>query len=822
MIFSYSKALQNFLTKIFFSRLVFSESDKAKLLEITSKGVPLYILKASNEIDYLLLKHILRENNLPEPEYTFPEESFFINPGKFINNMSSKLLFGLGEDHLSFVLSQSLINGKSGAISLFSPGTIMNPGDKPKAKKGLYHIISQIKKKDLKKPIYAIPIVSIWDRKGIRDEFEKFKITNRIFGHKETPNRLRMLYQVFGSLVKPEVKLGEPLNINEFVKGNLNENISETTEKLRWELVERIETVWRYLLGPKLQNVEKVRRDLAHNPEIMKTYYEVVNNGMLPKNAVKEIKHTLKELPAAPHAQSLSIYNHGLRFLWYKLYKGFDLNNNGFDAMREASKKGSLLLLPCHRSHVDYLILSWLMQQYKLPIPHIAAGRNLSFWPMGPIFRRGGAFFIRRTFRGNNLYKTIVVEYLTNLFKKGINVEFFIEGTRSRTGKVVYPKLGFLGIISKLVVEKKIPSPQIVPISIGYERIIEEKSYSDEMLGQTKKSENITQLLKAGKVVLNHYGKVNVRISKPFDMAEFIGDLSVGSEPYKKRIEQLALVIIRDIVSNTVVTPSMIGAASLLASGKNIISKKQYYKNFLFFRNLAVSFNIFLSTSLKDENRIKKTMSQTLNRLNVKVSGENIIIQDNKRSSLAYYRNGYLQIIISLSLTAQDILSKQKGKQGVFRFLWDAMGREFPHLKIENPNENFKNSTSILNSLNEEQVLLIGFLLADIIEGQSIILEFLLNHFSKQDKISYKNLLHDVKQFGLGKYKRGEIHFAESINKYTFVEMIEVLLKNNIISSFFMNNTRMIQINGNEKISKLEDELNERADIIKNLFLYLS
>ena len=135
------------------------------------------------------------------------------------------------------------------------------------------------------------------------------------------------------------------------------------------------------------------------------------------------------------------------------------------------------MLVPCHRSHFDYLILSYLFHANYLSPPHIAAGINLSFWPLGPLFRGAGAYFIRRTLRGQRLYKMVFRNYLTFLIREGYTQEFFIEGGRSRTGKILTPKLGMLSAIVNAFIDGVRRDLYLVPVSIHYGRIVEEEAY---------------------------------------------------------------------------------------------------------------------------------------------------------------------------------------------------------------------------------------------------------------------------------------------------------------------------------------------------------
>ena len=141
--------------------------------------------------------------------------------------------------------------------------------------------------------------------------------------------------------------------------------------------------------------------------------------------------------------------------------------------MRKLALEGhEIVYVPCHRSHMDYLLLSYLLYHQGLVPPHIAAGINLNFFPVGSIFRSWGAFFIRRTFKGNRLYSTIFREYLAELFYRGYSVEYFIEGGRSRTGRLLEPKTGMMSMTIQALQRGLTRPISIVPVYIGYEHVL--------------------------------------------------------------------------------------------------------------------------------------------------------------------------------------------------------------------------------------------------------------------------------------------------------------------------------------------------------------
>jgi len=184
-----------------------------------------------------------------------------------------------------------------------------------------------------------------------------------------------------------------------------------------------------------------------------------------------------------------------LNLIFSKLYSEIDIPEKDINYIKDLLKTHTVILAPSHKSHIDYLVLSYMFYLNGLVPPHIAAGDNLSFFPMGYIFRRSGAFFLKRSFRHDKFYYTIFKQYLTKLLKDGFNIEFFIEGTRSRTGKLLPPKIGMLSMFFDAFWENINKRIAILPVAVNYEKIIEEKSYVRELSGAEKQKENLNAVL---------------------------------------------------------------------------------------------------------------------------------------------------------------------------------------------------------------------------------------------------------------------------------------------------------------------------------------
>ncbi|CAG8544898.1 12251_t:CDS:10 [Ambispora gerdemannii] len=210
------------------------------------------------------------------------------------------------------------------------------------------------------------------------------------------------------------------------------------------------------------------------------------------------------------------MYHQGIRIHWPEFLEVRRV------AIRAAQNSHSLIILPCHKSHIDYLVISWIFFRLGLALPHIAAGDNLDLPIVGGALRRGGAFFIRRIWGEDQLYASVVKEYVEGLLERGHNIECFIEGTRSRTGKLLPPKLGILKIVLDCILSGKAKDCWIVPMSIQYDKVIETESFYNELLGNPKEKESLWGIVTNTRLLQLKMGRIDVRFAKPYSLQLFL------------------------------------------------------------------------------------------------------------------------------------------------------------------------------------------------------------------------------------------------------------------------------------------------------------
>ena len=255
-------------------------------------------------------------------------------------------------------------------------------------------------------------------------------------------------------------------------------------------------------------------------------------------------------------------------------------------AAKAAIDKHSIIFLPCHRSHVDYVSLQVICYRLGISLPTVIAGDNLALPGLKQFLQSAGAMWIRRSFAGDSLYTTIVQSYIDTLLQMGMNIEAFIEGGRSRTGKLLSPKFGILSFIMDAVISGRCDDAIICPVSTQYDKVIETEGYVSELLGQPKPKENLMDFLSSSSVLSLKLGRVDVRFHKPWSLKNFIAEQqtrmnilphqvglsnSKNTENKARLLRTMGYRVLSDINSVSVVMPTaLVGCVLLTLRGRGV------------------------------------------------------------------------------------------------------------------------------------------------------------------------------------------------------------------------------------------------------------
>lgn len=353
----------------------------------------------------------------------------------------------------------------------------------------------------------------------------------------------------------------------------------------------------------------------------------------------------------------------------------------------EAQKKQqSIIYLPRHTSHVDYIALQVICFRLGLSLPTVIAGDNLNFPLVGAFLQHAGAMWIRRSFGDDQLYTTLVQSYIDVLLQKGLNVECFIEGGRSRVGKLLPPKFGFLSFLLDSVVSGRVQDAVICPVSTQYDKVIEVDSYINELLGSEKQKENLAGFLSASSVLSLKLGRVDVRFHEPWSLREFVQksrghpgsliqhqDASLQhSHDRSSRIRLLRTLgykVLADINSISVVMPTaLIGCILLTRPGNAGIGKRELVRRVDWLANHIRSHGgrvphfAGLSTSAIVERGVE-VLGPKLIRVRRELAEETYTVVD--AFQLSFYRNMTIHLFVSQAIVCAACYMSMRQEQGI-------------------------------------------------------------------------------------------------------------------------------------------------------------
>lgn len=372
--------------------------------------------------------------------------------------------------------------------------------------------------------VQLIPVSVFWGRApGKRFGFWKLVAADSW----QLTGRLRRALSVLINGKNVELHFGAPLRLGDLLDERGTAVANRKAARLLRVHFRRMRT---RVLGPDLSHRRTLIEGVAQSPAVRRVIDELASSQGESRDRLQRraLRHG-REIASNMAYPVLRFMDGLLRRLWNRLYEGVDVY--GMARVKALAGDHTLVYVPCHRSHIDYLLLSYVLYREGLMPPHIAAGRNLDMPLIGPLLRRSGAFFMRRSFRDNPLYSAVFNEYLHRLLSRGHPLEYFIEGGRSRSGRMLPARPGMLAMTLRSQLRSAAGGSQqriaFVPIYIGYERIIENTSYQRELRGGRKPKESPLSLLRALRHLRQPFGRVAVNVGEPLVLVDYL-DREVG------------------------------------------------------------------------------------------------------------------------------------------------------------------------------------------------------------------------------------------------------------------------------------------------------
>jgi glycerol-3-phosphate O-acyltransferase len=579
----------------FFEHIEVDASWATAVREAASRGTVVYVFRNLSFVDFFALDHLTKRHDLPQIRFAGDMGLWILEPmGRgWAEALKKRTPEGDARD-----LRRAVGSGAAAALFLKRPPEVFEGKTRGKVQgdDGLRTLLDLQRTMDT--PILLVPQVFVWSRHA--DEAQRGAV-DLLFGPREWPGKVRTVAQFAMNYRQVSLRAGEPLDLKHFIASEAREE-AETlrphdeerlVRRITYTLLRRLERERHAILGPTRKPADRLREEVIRSPKLQKIIFDMAGEGEPERRVMTWRAHAmLREMEAALDLNAIAAMDVAVNAMVERIYSSEEVDEEGIARVREAAKDGTLVFLPSHKSHIDYILLARIFFRRKVPMPLIAAGDNLNFFPLGPLLRRAGAFYIRRSFHGDRLYAAVVDAYVRRLLKDGYSLEFFLEGGRSRGGKLLSPKLGLLSLVVDATLSVQGRKVYFCPISIGYERVVEEKTFVREIAGGEKPKEDVRGLMKSAGVMVGKYGRLNVQFGELFTLEQIQAEMLGGAtpsltdvnraepaklSPAKRRavVQRLAYRVMHEINRVTAVTPGSLVATALLSHDRRALTHEE-------------------------------------------------------------------------------------------------------------------------------------------------------------------------------------------------------------------------------------------------------
>ena len=569
--------LLGWLYQRFFEHIQVDEAWANRVREADARGTVVYVLRNLSFVDFFALDHLTKRLKLPRV--------------LFANDLGLSVLEPMGrgwwnafaprsEEADADDLRRAVASGASAALFLKRPPTLLEPSARGKSQGDAYIRALFEVQRTSKRPILLVPQVFVWSK---QPDAAEHSAIDAVLGPREWPGKIRTVAQFLANYRHVTLRAGDPVDVKAFLAQQAQEGGPQRpaptddvlVRRITYTLLRRLERERRGVIGPTKKPPDRMREEVVRSPRLQKVITDMSGGGEAERRVMTwRALAMLREMEASLDMNTIAAIDAGFEQVVTRIFSALEIDEEGIERLRAATKDGTVIFLPSHKSHIDYIVLAYVLYRQHIQLPVIAAGENLNFMPLGPILRRAGAFFIRRSFKGDRLYGAVVDAYMRRLVIDGWGLEFFLEGGRSRTGKLLPPKVGLLSLVVDAAIGVTARKIYFAPVSIGYERVVEEKSYVRELSGGEKQKEDVRGLLSSAAVLSGRYGRVNVQFGELLTLEGVLREFEPNGDgptltnltPARKRavVTRLAYRVMNEINRVTAVTPGALVATALL------------------------------------------------------------------------------------------------------------------------------------------------------------------------------------------------------------------------------------------------------------------
>jgi glycerol-3-phosphate O-acyltransferase len=516
------------------------------------------------------------------------------------------------------------------------------------------------------RPVYMVPLALFW-RRGPRS---RQRFLNLSYGSNTRPSDFAKVTSFLTTYRGLCVRVGHPIELGAFAAERSEEGPHRVARKVRRTILTFLYREEKVVEGPALRPPHRVEQAVIGAPAVRAAIQSRAEERNWPtERARADAAKMFREIAANMNSTILAFLNFIVNAILNKMFVSIELI--GIEKIADYAKRNPVVLAPSHRSYCDFMILSTAFYSNHLVPPHVAARENMSFGPFGALWRRGGAFYLRRSFE-DPLYRVVFRSYITYLIKQGYTQEFFIEGGRSRTGKMLTPRLGMLAWNVDAFLQTARRDLFFVPIAITYEHLVEERAIVGEREGEKKKDESVIGLVRARKFLRRRFGSVWVNFGEPISLASALGERrelffrngsDAVTEQKREFVESLGNRIAERINWAVVPNATAVAACALLGEGRRGLFRVELVGRMREIVELLKLQDARLTPSLtavggEFREAIGSLIASDLIRSSEDARGEVLFFEENRRTALDLYRNGIVHYLAAPSFLARRLLSE--------------------------------------------------------------------------------------------------------------------------------------------------------------------
>jgi len=508
--------------------------------------------------------------------------------------------------------------------------------------------------------IQLVPVTVFVGQRPTKDS----GLTRIIFAENwEIAGRFRRFFSTLVNGRKTFVQFSRPISIRGLATEGLDASVA--LRKVSRILRVHFKRVRTAAIGPDLSHRRTMVDRITKSPAVSMAIEEKARRSDITvAKARRQATGYAREIVANYSYSFIVIAEALISWFWNRIYNG--IKQNHFENFQHQALGHEVIYVPCHRSHIDYVLLSYLVHENGSVPPHVAAGINLNLPVIGPLLRRGGAFYLRRSFRSHKLYAAVFYEYLSMIQSQGVSIEYFIEGTRSRTGRLLPPKAGMLAMSVRSYLNAPVRPIMFQPVYIGYERLVEGDSYTTELSGKAKRSEKLSDLTKVFGIARHNYGEAHVSLGEPVFLDELLGQHdprwkeTIQAQPDRPAwlntvVDELGHSIMTQINASADVNPVNLLALVLLGTPRHALGERQLARQIKLYQSLLSHEPTpprVTITQKKPEEIIEYGFEMKILRRQPHALGDIISLEANRAIGLTYFRNNITHLVVLPSLVA--------------------------------------------------------------------------------------------------------------------------------------------------------------------------